>query len=324
MPSEPSPIRKYGVFALKAAISLGLVAYIVARADLSAVMSSIELANLGLIALAIGLQVLGAGIISIRWSLLLSEHDVRPGLPYLFGSTLASIFVRQFMPSIIGGDALRAHDAWRAGAGKGLAVVSLVVDRLLGLAALAIFALIAVAYFGTELLDLGNLWIWLIAGAGLIAALLALTFIRLPGGGTQQSDPVSKPARILRKFTDALSLYQGRYRVLLPTFALSVLLQINVVVFYWILSEALGLGVPFPAFFVIVPLAIFVMMAPVSINGIGLREAIFVLLLGLWAVDESAALAFAWVEFATVLVMGVIGGIVFALRRTRPAAIREL
>ncbi|MEM7644510.1 MAG: lysylphosphatidylglycerol synthase domain-containing protein, partial [Pseudomonadota bacterium] len=96
---------------------------------------------------------------------------------------------------------------------------------------------------------------------------------------------------------------------------LSILLQINVVTFYWILSQSLDLDVPYAAFYAIVPIAIFAMMAPFTINGIGIREAVFIFLLGLWGIDPSLALAFAWIEFATVLAAGLLGGVVYMLRR---------
>ncbi len=63
------------------------------------------------------------------------------------------------------------------------------------------------------------------------------------------------------------------------------------------------------------PIAIFVMMLPVTINGIGLREAVFVTLLGYWSVSKPVAIAFAWLEFAGFLAFGLIGGVVYALRR---------
>ena len=59
------------------------------------------------------------------------------------------------------------------------------------------------------------------------------------------------------------------------------------------------------------------MMAPITINGIGLREAILVYLLAMWGVSSELALALAWLEFGVTVTLGVIGGIVFALRPSR-------
>lgn len=67
--------------------------------------------------------------------------------------------------------------------------------------------------------------------------------------------------------------------------------------------------------FIIVPVAIVVMMIPVSINAIGIREAIFVTMFALYGVSNADALAFSWMSFILTTILGVIGGIVFMLRK---------
>ena len=84
----------------------------------------------------------------------------------------------------------------------------------------------------------------------------------------------------LSKTAAAMKVYRGANGVFGRAAGLSILLQVNVVTFYWMLAQSLSLGVPYFAFYTIVPLAIFIMMVPISINGIGLRETAFVFLLG--------------------------------------------
>ena len=111
-------------------------------------------------------------------------------------------------------------------------------------------------------------------------------------------------------------MYQGKPQALWRGLGLSVLLQINVVTFYWALSQALGLEINYGSWFVIAPIAIFVMMIPLSINGIGVREAIFIFLLSQWDVTNSTALALAWLEYGIFLAFGLVGGLVYMLRKT--------
>jgi len=65
-----------------------------------------------------------------------------------------------------------------------------------------------------------------------------------------------------------------------------------------IYAVSLGLGQQpsFTALFVFVPLIITVMMVPVSISGLGLREGAFVVLFGLTGIsaEASAAISFLW------------------------------
>ena len=53
----------------------------------------------------------------------------------------------------------------------------------------------------------------------------------------------------------------------------------------------------------------------ISINAIGVREAIFVFLFSIYGVADEQSLALAWVAYGFTLAQGVLGGAVFALRR---------
>ena len=89
----------------------------------------------------------------------------------------------------------------------------------------------------------------------------------------------------------------------------------NVVIAYYLLAQSLGLPVPFLNYFLIIPAALLVLMAPVSINGIGLREGAFVFFLGLYGIGRAEAVAFAWIAYGVLLIQGVLGGLVYAFRR---------
>ena len=70
---------------------------------------------------------------------------------------------------------------------------------------------------------------------------------------------------------------------------------------------------PVGSMFIIIPVAIVVMMIPISINAIGIREVIFVAMFGAFGVNSADALAFAWMSFVLLTILGVIGGVVFVL-----------
>lgn len=305
--------------AIKISVSVALMTWILSGADLAAVWAALKNASFEWIAIAVAMQFLGGGIIAFRWAGLLSVRDVTPGVAYLYRSVLVAGFVRQFLPSIIGGDAVRGYDAWRAGAKPGFAAVSLVVERMLGLVALAIFVLIAAMASDELARRVPDAPILVGAGLATLAAILAVLVL---GGG--------RPLRALHRLvarapaglrgkieaaTGAFGAYRGQSKAVFRAFALSILLQVNVVTYYWVLGQSLGFDLSYWDFYILAPLAIFVMMAPVTINGIGLREAAFVFLLAAWGVDKPAALAFAWLEFGVILTMGLVGGVVYMARR---------
>ena len=151
------------------------------------------------------------------------------------------------------------------------------------------------------------------AGAGLLDWILGLQWRLL-----------HFPQRVLRKLTNSLMLFRGRGDVLVRALLLSYLLQLNVILHFIIIAYALGVSVPWTAMFVIIPLATLIMLVPVSINGLGVREAVFVFFFALYGVSSEAAIAFAWVALAMLLAQGLVGGVVFMLRRREVANLSEM
>jgi hypothetical protein len=240
-------------------------------------------------------------------------------------SLLVGIFFNNFLPSTVGGDLMRARDtAAHAGSGTG-ALATVLVERGSGILVLGFFAL-AAALSGT-LGEGGAATSAAIAAGVLLAAFALFTLALRPGPlgslrgalerwrggarGPRLAAAIDRAGRALGTL-EALARSPATLRA---TFWLAFALQANVVVHYWCVSQALGLGVPPGAFLLIVPIATVLLLLPVSVNGIGAREAVFTVLLGRHGVGPAAALAFSWVAFGTVLAQGVFGGVIYALRR---------
>ena len=294
--------------------------WILSGVDLQGVWAALRSANpLGLLCLGLFFP-LGTLLTASRWRLLLRSQGHDFGIGYLFGSIMVALFVRQLLPTTVGGDLVRAYDSWRGGAGKLTAVTTLVVERLLGVLMLACGAILGLA-LSTELrAENPSLSVVLVAGASAIVAVLALVFAQ-PHGMMATLQGLSARVGSIAFFDRALASiagFRGRYAVLAGALGISALMMVQTVVFYYLIGWTLDLPVRLATFFLIVPLALFVMLAPISINGIGLREGIFVLLLGRYGVPPDSALAFAWMEYGLFLLFGLLGGIVYVLRRRGP------
>jgi uncharacterized protein (TIRG00374 family) len=317
-------LRKRIMFAIKAAISIALIVWIVSGADLAEVFESAKQVHVGWLLFAASLQLLGPWLTAIRWKWMLNSQGFHPTLMYLYKSCLVAVFFKQFMPSILGGDTIRGYDVWKSGANKGLAVTSVVVDRLIGLVALASFAVVALAFLHGPLIENApGIQFWAFAA---LASTMLVTWAMFAQNETIHewlAWGIAKLPRLLggkiNKVYGTLSAYRGHYRTLIKAFLLSIVLQTKVVVFYYAIGRALGLEIGFENWFVIVPVAIFIMLAPISINGVGLRESVFTFLLAeVFTATNSQALAFAWIEYGIFLFFGLAGGLVYAARRSTP------
>jgi uncharacterized protein (TIRG00374 family) len=286
------------------------------RANLAEVGEALRSADLIMVLLAISLNPLGYLCSVSRWRLLLRTQGVDVPFGFLLRSFLVGVFFNNLLPSTIGGDAVRAWDSSRA-AGKSKAITVVLVDRFLGLLTLMLFAAVGVLFSPRLTERVPALYLWVVAGTmgmGLVAWLLfgssAATSRWL--GALARRLPERWGSR-LDQATGALLAFRGQHGVLAKALALSVGLQVAVVGNGYFLSRALHVDIPLSYFFLIVPLVVFVMMVPISINAIGVRENAWAFFFAAFGVANAAAtgVAVAWLDYGFVLFQALVGGAVW-------------
>ena len=314
-----SKIKYQLLILLKLTIAITLIAVIVSRVNLEDVWSAFAKADKWLIVGAFLLYFVGVCITALRWKFLLAVQGLSAGFLTLVKSMLVAIFFNNFLPSTVGGDAMRAYDTWKMGGGKTQSVSIIFIDRLLGIFTLFIFALLALLLTSIDVSFIPNIKLWILAAVALGFSGIYILFFKagVISRYLHSEDKTDSGflTRLLQKVFDVFAGYNDNPGVLFTALFLSVLLQLNVVLHYYLLALSLGIDVPVQAMFIIIPIAIVVMMIPVSINAIGIREAIFVALFAFYGVSNADALAFAWMSFILITLLGVIGGIVFMLRK---------
>jgi uncharacterized membrane protein YbhN (UPF0104 family) len=92
---------------------------------------------------------------------------------------------------------------------------------------------------------------------------------------TARRIPIGLVHRVTDALTDAVRRYADHHREMLRVLVLSVVVQVIRVLQAWCLGLALGLTLPAGAYFVFIPIIVFIMQVPVSINGIGTTQVAF-------------------------------------------------
>lgn len=106
--------------------------------------------------------------------------------------------------------------------------------------------------------------------------------------------------------------YAGQPYLILWAMSLAIAMQCLRVLSAYVGALALGIQVPVVTFGVLVLIAILVALLPISIGGIGVREAAFVILLGLAGVGEEAAFGLSVLIYVLGLVTILPGGLLWA------------
>jgi uncharacterized membrane protein YbhN (UPF0104 family) len=293
--------------------SLAFVAVLSWRLDWGQVYTAFARLNVSLWLLAVALYLACQFVSSIRWQLLVQAI----GFGGWWGQYLAYSFIGTFfnlaLPTSVGGDVVRVwYLARQEGAAPPLgrrtgAFVSVLMDRASGLLVLLAVACVAALCSPVPL----PAWIGGIAIAGGFAAMLAVLVLPF----LTRLQPLFSPSPRLSRLLDGAILYVQRPRELLLTTILALAIQLLNVALVWVIGQALGLQVPAMYYGILVPLIGLLTLLPVSLNGMGLREAGTVVLLAPLGVGPASAMTLAFLTFAASVAASLPGALFYLLGR---------
>jgi uncharacterized protein (TIRG00374 family) len=278
--------------------------------------------------LGLGLYLLLYILLSYRWQLLLKVFTIHVPLKKLYGAYLIGIFFNNFLPTTIGGDMARGFDLYRHTQRGNEIVVSIIVERFLGFAALLAIAAVALGFNDPSLQD--PFVVWLILGSALAyLTILLLFFIPSMAASTSRIFQTFKIWQIgprLLRISEAFSRYRSSPIVLIQSVTLSLILQASAILIYFVVSRALHLTIPMAKLFLFFPIINIISMIPISLGGLGLREGMSIYLFQEVGVDPAHAMGLSLAWFFILVCTSAVGGAIFALRDTHrlpsPASIK--
>ena len=249
---------------------------------------------------------LAAHVIAInKWRLMVNLAGAGLSFRQSARCYFAGLFSTLLLPSIVGGDVVRAAVAFREGRSKAAVVLGGIIDRSIDFVALALLAACGAALVPVEL-PVETRHVFFVAA--IVLALLAVVLLpvviwfpvrRLPFHLRRKAGRLRGAARsMLRKPHYALA-----------ALCMGLIVQAVFVALTARVAIAGGLYLPFRAWLFAWPLAKFSGLIPVTQGGIGVREAALVILLkpfGARAV-KATAVGLAWE--AVILIGGLIAGL---------------
>jgi uncharacterized membrane protein YbhN (UPF0104 family) len=304
----------------KIVVSIALLAFLFSKIDTARLWASAKKASVLWLIAALGVQALNLIASTWRWRLLLDAQGVKLKSRTLLGSYLVATFFNNFLPSNVGGDVIRIRDTAGATRSKTLATTIVLVDRALGLMALvlisAVGATAAARYYGSGASPIWPSWLWAFF---LGAAAITAPVVYAPEGFGRLLQPLTivHPewvGRQIDKLTGALSRFRERPSALAGCFSGAVFVQGLMVVFYLAVVYALKIPITASELAVIVPISLVVQMLPVSVNGLGLREATFSFYFTRLGLPIESAVLLSLMGAAVLLVFSLSGAAVYVSR----------
>lgn len=295
---EPVFMSKGQLRIAKATVSVGLFAYCLSLVDFERLSDLALEASLGYLGIGAALVLLETALGGYRFKLLF-DNVCRLNLRTHVFQYFSAGYFNLFLPSSMGGDAARV--IWLAGGGvtHTAALTLIVIERLLGVYSLVIVSI--AASWIAQLPRVLEQMIHLAAGAALLALIVLYVLYR----ATRTIRPASAVLNEVRVTTAAVIANRRR---LIGAFIMSLAYQALTVALTYLVVLAFALQVPSPAVFALVPLVWFATFVPITIGGLGVREASFIFLFAPLGVDREAALLMALGTYALFLFAGIIGG----------------
>ena len=304
------------ILLVKLTVSAGLLAFFFSRIHLERFWSTFAAADFSLIVLALVVYLFSQTISALRWTILSRPMGFATPFKDIAVYYLIGMFFNLFAPGTVGGDVSRVYYLARDGereAPQGWAratlpaAVSVFMDRAIGMVALVWLGAIGLALFPRYEVPALARSIAFALALGFLVAGACLPLLRrvLP----QDGHPLVVKLRL------ALRSYRARWQTVPQAMILSFAVHLIQAWIHLLLGQALRIDIPFSYCLILYPLVGTFAAIPISLNGLGLREGGYIVLLGAIGVSSTQGVAFGLLFFFVVALDSLLGGLAFLLKR---------
>ncbi|MCR4368894.1 MAG: flippase-like domain-containing protein [archaeon] len=309
------------VSAKKIAVIIGIAIflYILSQVDIPSVQGILFSANIYLLLFSIAILAVLVFLKGLKWKLILESQGKQ--ISALKGTKYFCIgfFYSTFTPGRVG-DFVRALYI-RKIASLPLAFSSIVLDRIIDISLLVLFAAAGSIYF-LETTGIAVIPIELILA--IIAALAFAVFLLFR---EQFIRPLLRPffnmlvpEKAKKKLSGGFAEFFASTKLVLSNkipFAIAILVSalfwVGEIVFAYFLAKSIGLEIPMLFMVFLYPVVVLGDLIPVSVSGFGTREAILITFFSVLGQSPESAVAFSLLIFATSYVLVALAGFLFSL-----------
>jgi glycosyltransferase 2 family protein len=251
-----------GSFWTRLVVSASIMTIVLLQVNLGATFDRIRGADLPLILLSAVLLVALLAVGALRFHILLRAAEVDPSARRAVRAFAMGTFTNTFLPTSVGGDAVRAWAIARPGIGFRPAISIVLLDRAMGLAGMIVVA-----------------WGGLLLEHESIPRATALLLVWVSLGGLTAVVVASIFARRLPRSVTSFVTDRARRQPLVLAVGCSILMQTLYALHFALAARALDVHIPLGLVAVVVALVVLLTLVPVSVGGVGVREGGYAVLL---------------------------------------------
>ena len=306
---------------LRFLVSAGLLVLVLALADWREVLHVMRGVDLGWVAAALALAVCDRIVTNYRWQAFLQARGVEVGFLRLFRVQLLANFIGSFLPGFIGVDAVRIGALCRSGEPAAPVIAATLVDRVtIALATLLVGAATVLALARSRLPPHVEQFVLLLAAAAVVLVAVSLhpvirrriRVLLLPRVPERMRHTVGEVASASLAYRHQPGLAVWVTLLTLALFAVRI-------VFAKVVALSCGFDIDLADLLLVIPVLWVVVMAPITIGGIGVQDAGYVVLMGLIGIAAPVAVSMSLVEHIVSRVASLPGAFFLAEAKARAA-----
>jgi len=262
---------------------------------------------------------------ALQWMILLRSGGVQIGFPRALRLYWIGLFCNNLLPSNVGGDVVKIADVAVSEGTLLRPAAATLLDRLLGLLALVLYALVAGAILGGRAPAGVPWWLLVLAGAPVPIALALLLSRRLAALVASWIRRFGQDERFLALARE-LEAYRLQPRVLFGVLGLALVVQFLRVGTHMVVARELGLGFSLERgleFLVLIPLLALAIVLPISFGGLGLREWVATRLMPQIGITAESAVVLQLSTYLVQVAVSLVGGVLFVAELARGRLLRR-
>jgi len=296
---------------IRISFSLLLLTYFLMKVSLVDTLSVMCSLPLQIIIVSLLLLLLSTGIGAKKWQVLIPNHSFSELLKFNF----ICLFYNIILPGQIAGEGSKAYFMIRKNGNSKVVITSILVDKITGLTGLLFVTLMGVCLSRQPVVEGFSLILTLII-ISTIAFLYILRVDKVFFLTVMFFDILEywfpKLNRLWKKLIDILHgwrEYLNQPSLLFKSVVWGILYQSLAAVSTMIIAEGIAIDIPFVDWCWIIGIVSVVLLLPVTLGGIGIREGTFIGILGLLGIAGDKALSLSLSLFALHIIGAAIGGV---------------
>ncbi|MCK4590486.1 MAG: flippase-like domain-containing protein, partial [Candidatus Latescibacteria bacterium] len=139
-------MKRKSLKALQVLVSISLLAFLISKTDVKAILSIVGSSNLFFLLTAFLIYVSTVFIISCRWHILLQAQKINLPFKKLLTLYFIGFFFNNFLPTSVGGDLYRAYGTAKQSGKGAVSLASVFTERLVGFSAITCMFLFSLTF----------------------------------------------------------------------------------------------------------------------------------------------------------------------------------